>query len=495
MESIWHATHPSSPTANDELPEGAHFDTVIAGAGLTGLTTAVLLARAGQRVALLEARRVGAVTTGNTTAKLSLLQGTVFSGIVRHHSKDVLKAFADGNREGQGWLIRYMDDHGVTYQRRDAYTYVTGDDGAAALQAEFDACETAGLEVGWTEDTGLPFPARAIRLLAQVQIHPLQVLDALRTEYADRGGLLVEGVRVTGADSRSPVTVSTTRGDVTADRLILATGIPVLDRGGYFAKLTPQRSYAATYRVPGQIPTGMYLSADEPTRSLRTVAFNDEQLLMVGGNGHVTGRSDSPAAALTDLDRWTAQHFPGAERVHAWSAQDYQSVNRVPFVGVLPRGGGHIFTATGYNKWGMTNAVAAALNLTGQILGGSMPWADKLGHRITKPAGVVSAVSAVGEMTVAAARTWTEAELHALPDEPPAEGDGVVGRGAKGLPEAISTVNGVTCRLSAVCSHLGGVVQWNDAEMSWDCPLHGSRFAADGTLLEGPAVADLAARD
>lgn len=495
MESVWHATHPSSPIVNDVLPAGARFDTVIAGAGLTGLTTAVLLARAGQRVALLEARRVGAVTTGNTTGKLSLLQGTVLSGIMRHHSKDVLRAYVDGNREGQAWLIRYMDDHGVVYQRRDAYTYATDDAGLTALRAELDACETAGLDVGWTEDTELPFSAGALTLGDQVQIHPLRVLDALREEYAQRGGLLVEDVRVTGADSRSPVTVSTTRGELTADRLILATGIPVLDRGGYFAKLTPQRSYAATYRVPGAFPDGMYLSVSDPTRSLRTVSIDGEQCLMVGGNGHVTGRSDSPAAALADLDSWTAEHFPGAERVHAWSAQDYESINRVPFVGELPRGGGNIFTATGFNKWGMTNAVAAALNLTGRILGGSMPWADKLGHRITKPAGVASAAAAVGGMTVTAAKTWAEAGLRALPDEPPAEGVGVVGRGAKGLPEAVSTVNGVTCRLSGVCSHLGGVVQWNDAELSWDCPLHGSRFAADGTLLEGPAVADLTPRD
>lgn len=495
MQSVWHATQPPSPIVNDVLPEGARFDTVIAGAGLTGLTTAVLLARAGQRVALLEARRVGAVTTGNTTGKLSLLQGTVLSGIVRHHSKDVLRAYVEANREGQAWLLRYMDDRGVVYQRRDAYTYATDDGGLVALRAELDACEAAGLDVGWTENTELPFSAGALTMAGQVQIHPLRVLDALREEYAERGGLLVENVRVTGADSRSPVTVSTTRGEVTADRLILATGVPVLDRGGYFAKLTPQRSYAATYRVPGSIPTSMYLSVNEPTRSLRTVSVDGELCLMVGGNGHVTGRSDSPAAALADLDSWTAEHFPGAERLHAWSAQDYQSINRVPFVGKLPRGGDSIFTATGYNKWGLTNAVAAALNLTAQILGGSLPWADKLGHRITKPAGVVSSAASVGSMTVAAAKSWVEAELSAVPDESPAEGVGVVGRGARGLPEAVSTVGGVTCRVSGVCSHLGGVVQWNDAELSWDCPLHGSRFAADGTLLEGPAVADLSARE
>lgn len=274
--------------------------------------------------------------------------------------------------------------------------------------------------------------------------------------------------------------------------MVLATGTPILDRGAYFAKLVPLRSYATTYRVPGAIPQGMYLSVDDPSRSLRTVPTDDGELLMVGGNGHVVGRSDSTSEAVADLRRWTAEHFPGAQPLHAWSAQDYQSINRVPFVGPMPRGGGHIYVATGYNKWGMTNAIAAGLNLSGQILGGHMQWAQKLSHRVTGPAGAVSAVQANLQVGVEATKDWVLAELHALPDTPPAEGQGVVGRGRHAAPEAVSTLDGTTCRLSAVCTHLGGIVRWNDAEQSWDCPLHGSRFGADGAVLEGPAVKPLA---
>ncbi|SDB97339.1 Glycine/D-amino acid oxidase [Raineyella antarctica] len=491
MESVWLATHPSTP-ATDTFTDGAHADTIVAGAGLAGLATAVMLARSGHQVVVLEARSVGAVTTGRTTGKLSLLQGLTLSGILAHHSKDVARAYVEGNREGQALLVRLMDDHGVAYERRPAYTYATTDDGLKRLQAERDACGTAGLDVEWTEDTELPFPIRGALLLPnQVQLHPLAVLDMLRTQLAEHGGVLVEGVRVTAADSGSPVTVTTTQGRMTADRLVLATGTPILDRGAYFAKLTPLRSYVTTYRVPGPVPRGMYLSSDDPTRSLRTVEVDGGVQLVVGGNGHVTGRSASASEAVSGLVEWTGQHFPGAERTYAWSAQDYRSVNRVPFVGPMPRGGGNIYVATGFNKWGMTNAVAAAVNLAGQILGGSMPWAETLGHRITKPAGLVSAVGPNAAVAVEATRSWVQAEVGALPDEPPAEGTGVVGRGRHGRPEAMSTVDGHTCRISAVCTHAGGIVGWNDAEKSWDCPLHGSRFAADGTLLEGPAVTDL----
>lgn len=285
--------------------------------------------------------------------------------------------------------------------------------------------------------------------------------------------------------------METSQGTVTAARLMLATGVPVLDRGGYFAKLKPSRSYAMTYRVPGGgIPTGMYLSADSPGRTLRTVPVKGEELLLIGGNDHVVGRSPSESAAVDDLEAWAQEHFPGAERTHVWSAQDYRTSQYVPFFGKLPRGGGKIYLATGYNKWGMSNAVAAALAISAEILGGHMPWAETLGARMTSPADVLTGLKDNAEVGASMVAGWTAAEMHALPDEAPAEGQGTVGRD-HGRPVGVSTVEGETCKVSAVCPHMHGVLNWNDAALSWDCPLHGSRFAADGELLEGPAVTNL----
>lgn len=491
--SLWLQTAP--PIATDEFEWDGHYDTIVVGAGLTGLSTALMLARSGMRVLVLEARTVGAVTTGNTTGKVSLLQGTTLSSIRRHSSDAVLCAYVDGNTAGQGWLLDFLEEQRVPFEVREAVTYATTLDGLDKLDAELAAARSAGLEAVQERSTELPFAVEgALTLGGQAQVHPLKVLAALAAEFRRLGGRIVEGERVTDVSAAKPAVVTSTSGTSRADQIVLATGTPILDRGLYFAKVEPTRSYVTAYRVPRDIPRGMYLSADSPTRSLRTATDEDgTELLLVGGNGHPAGRADSPAKKLADLSAWAERLFPGAERTHWWAAQDYRSANRVPFVGWLPRGRGRVYLATGYDKWGMTNAVASALSLTADLTGETLEWARVLHHRVTRPRDLASGVAINAGVGKAALTEWASAEAgRELGDDAVPEGTGTVGHRGR-APVAVSTVDGTTCALTAVCSHLGGVVRWNDAELSWDCPLHGSRFAPDGTVLEGPATQPLAA--
>ncbi|WP_434995184.1 FAD-dependent oxidoreductase [Arthrobacter sp. Ld5] len=494
MRSLWLDTAPPIPA--DTLPAGAAFDVVVVGAGLTGLTTALLLARSGRRVAVLEARTVGAVTTGNTTAKLSLLQGTGISAILKHHDVGLARAYVLGNREGQSWLLRFCDENGIGYQTRDAVEYATTDTGARALTTEHEACVAAGLNTELGSAATLPFPVRkTLRLKDQAQFHPLEVLAGLASEFRRHGGTLVEGVRVEGvaaarADGMDGVELKTTAGAVTASDVVLATGIPILDRGGYFAVLEPMRSYCVALTVEDDVPQDMYLSADSPTRSLRTAVVGGTRYLIVGGNGHKVGHSSNTQARVDGLTRWAQEYFPTARPAYAWSAQDYTPAAAVPYVGKVPAGGGHIYAATGYNKWGMTNAAAAALALSGKILGGNMPWADTLYRTRVSPADALQTARENAAVGLDMVTGWLGG-LGRTSSSTPGEGEGrVVREGAR--PIGVCTVDGVQHRVSAVCPHLKGILTWNDAERSWDCPLHGSRFTADGTLLEGPATSDLA---
>lgn len=480
--------------AHSPVEAGRSFDVVVVGAGLTGLTTALLLARGGARVGVLEARHVGAGTTGNTTAKVSLLQGTKLSRIARRHTAGTVRSYVDANLEGQQWLVRWCADHGVPVERRPALTYATTPGGRDDVVAEFEAARAAGLPVELLDDAGLPFPTTgAVRLGDQAQLDPLDVVLALAEDVAAHGGEIFAGSRVLGVSGHDPYRLRLEQGEVTADRVVVATGVPILDRGGFFARLKPLRSYAVAFEVPdtAALPETMALSADQPRRSLRITSTGGTTRLLVGGAGHVTGRTESEAASLTELEEWTVAHFPGARVTHAWSAQDYRCSDDLPAIGPLHPGSDGILAATGYDKWGMAMGVAASLALTASVLGGDAPeWAYPL--RSFRPGRASGADRLLRNNATVAARLvsdWAKPRVHSSGVVPP-EGMGRVELDG-GKPVAVSTVDGRTTRVSAVCSHLGGIVTWNDAEKSWDCPLHGSRFCADGQVLEGPATSPL----
>jgi glycine/D-amino acid oxidase-like deaminating enzyme/nitrite reductase/ring-hydroxylating ferredoxin subunit len=493
MVSLW-LDRPRTFTPDPFVPD-ADYDTVVVGAGITGLAAAVLLARSGMKVAVLEARTLGAGTTGNTTAKLTLLQGTVLSGLRRQYSQKMVNAYVEANREGQAWLLRHLEANAVPFQRRDAYTFAMTAGGEERVKSELAAGRAAGLQLEGSSDSGLPFATRSIiRLVDQAQFNPMDVLDSLSADFRAHGGTLIEGVRVTDVTAGSRSAVVTDAGPVRADLVVLATGIPILDRGLYFAKLKASQSYAAALKVPAstRVPAGMYLSAESPGRSLRTHPTDGGELLLVGGNGHQVGREPSPQGRLDELLGWARQYFPGAEVTHTWSGEDYQATNLMPFFGQMPRGGGKIFVATGYNKWGMSNSIAAALAISAEVLGGQLPWADTIHRRTTSPVGAAAALALNADVAKTLAESWAKAAVAKTDtgDTVPNEGAGTVLRQGR-KPVAVSTVNGTTCRVSAVCTHLGGIVSWNDAEKTWDCPLHGSRFTATGDVLQGPTTQNL----
>jgi len=481
---------------------GAKHDVAVVGAGLTGLTTAVMLARAGVDVAVIEAGEVAELATGGNTGKLSLLQGKRLAEIRRHHSPELVRAYVDANRDGMDWLTTFADGAGVPYTRRTDHSYAQTADGLETVRAQHDAAREAGLPTrmlspGELGTTSFPV-AGAVALDDQVTIDPVTVSLALVADLLAAGGTLHTGIRAIGAHALGSSRVETAEGPLFADHIVLATGTPILDRGLYFSKVSGTRSYCVSFRVPGEVPDGTFISVDGSTRSIRPVSDADgpgaTAQLIVGGNGHPVGRSDGETAAVDDLVSWTAQHFPGAQETHRWSAQDYESHNRIPFVGAMPRGLGAIRLATGYAKWGLSNAPAAALRLSAEIIGTSTEdkprWMTMLGTRLTVPAdlarGAVEGVKVAREATT----RWVGAESRPVPVAQPKEGTGVVANRA-GRPVGVSTVGGVTRAVSAVCTHLGGVLDWNDAECTWDCPLHASRFAPDGTRLEGPALRDL----
>jgi glycine/D-amino acid oxidase-like deaminating enzyme/nitrite reductase/ring-hydroxylating ferredoxin subunit len=470
---------------------GAHFDVAVVGAGIVGLTVAAALAQHGVRVAVLEARTVGAGTTGHTTAKVSVLHGAKYHDLEQQHGRERAQQYAAANTAGLDHIAERLSRSGVPVDRRDAFTYTTHAASAEQLEREVEALSRAGVMAQLTTESELPFPiAAAVRVPDQIQFDPLPYLHRLAGDVLDGGGTVHEGTRMLSCHAGSPCRVVTEHGELTADRVVVATLLPALDRGLYFARAEPQRSYALALDVPGPLPAGMYLSIDSPTRSLRTAPGPDGEYLLVGGNGHKTGHDHPTGRHVADLLAWSVDHFPVRAVAHRWSAQDYQPVDSLPYAGSAQPVGDRVLTATGFAKWGMTNGTAAALLLADLLTGTDPPaWAPVYSPTRRPP---LSAAVPLARHNAEAAVRMVADWARPLPTTPPevAEGEGRHFRcGIR--PCAVSRVDGVERQVTAVCTHLGGVVQWNDAERSWDCPLHGSRFAPDGAVLTAPATRPL----
>ena len=508
MSSLWRAGEAPEdpalawPTLRDPAaglpPE--RFDVAIVGAGITGLATALMLVRGGLEVIVVEADRIAALASGANTGKASVLQGKTLQRIRASHPDRLVRGYVEANLDGQRWIAEFARQHDVPIAEETAYSYAASDSALPTVDREFAAALAAGLPVERVERLPVTFPfAGAVALAGQLALDPYRLAVAMARAFVAEGGTLVDGVRVEDVDAGRPVELHTPQGTVRADAAVVATAAPTMYRGLYFAKTRASRSYLTSYRVDDAPPPGLFLSVDEPIRSLRTTPDTRAEadvppLLLVGGNNHLVGTADSTEAKVQDLVGWTTRHFPRAELTHRWAAQDYDSHNLIPFVGRMPRGRGRVWMATGYAKWGLTNGAAAAIRISSEILGvpwgEQRPWIRVLGTRVTRPSDLARGAAENARVARGLAVGWARAQGHPAPAARPAEGQGVVvSRG--GVPYGVSTVDGRTCAVRAVCTHLGGVLRWNDAETSWDCPLHGSRFEASGARIEGPAVRDL----
>jgi len=500
--SLWRLTGPDL-RGTEPLPTLAQ--TLIAGAGLAGLAAALELARAGHQVVVVDADELGGRTTSRTTGKVSLLQGSTVAGVRERAGEDAAAAYLDANRAGAGWMRRELASVPGAWEDRTSYTYATTAEGVAALETEADAMAAAGSPVETVParpagGIGLPVAVDgALRMSDQAQVQPVIAAAALIARIREAGGVVVERCRVTGVSATGGgVTVMTERGEIAVERLILATGTPILDRSLLFATLVPQRQAVVAFRLRhdahGSAPRGMYLSVDPVGRSIRTARDSDgSPAIVVGGGGIVTGRADGIGDLRDAILAWTAEHFPGARPITWWAAQDYRMTTHLPYAGAIRGGHDRVFAMTGFAKWGMTNAPAAALAVVGEITGDVPSWHRTLRDRRTGVRGL--GIRDLGETAAANAEVgahlvagWVAPRSHS--ESGRAE---IVRSGIR--PVAESRVDGAVCRVSAVCPHLGGIVRWNDAESTWDCPLHGSRFTAEGGVIEGPATRDLAPAD
>jgi len=492
--SLWVAAETDAPIDAAMEPSGS-FDVVVIGAGITGMTTARLLASEGSSVAVIEADAVCSGVTAYTTAKVTALQRTTLSEIAGRHGGERAAMYAAANRAAVDAVAARVAEDAIDcdFERAPACTYTEADDGMDAIAAEHEACTRAGLATRLDTATELPYPVRAaVWLDDQAQFHPRRYCRGLARALLSAGGTIFEHARALDIEeSDRGCTVTTDRGAVRGDRVVVATLLPFLARGGFFARAHPYRSYALAVRTGAERPRGMYISAEAPTRSVRSTS---DGWVIIGGEGHKVGQDPDTTRRYAALAGWASERFSVDDIGYRWAAHDYESVDGMPYVGAVTSGSDRTFVATGFRKWGMSNGTAAAAILTDLIAGRPNPWAEAFDATRLAPGASVKRLVAenldAGKRLVAdRIRTWRPRPAGELA---PGEGDIVEVDGD--VVAAFRDEAGALHAVSATCTHLGCRVTFNTAERSWDCPCHGSRFDVEGNVIQGPAVENLVPR-
>jgi glycine/D-amino acid oxidase-like deaminating enzyme/nitrite reductase/ring-hydroxylating ferredoxin subunit len=489
--SLWLETAPLTERAG--MSGDLRVDVAVLGGGVAGLTAALLLKREGARVAVLEAARVGSGVTGCTTAKVSALQATTYSTIRRRNGEQAAAAYGDASIAGVERLVALASEEGIEcdLERRPAYTYASQASERSSIEEEAEAAARAGLAVELVAAPDLPYRAYgAVRLGDQVQIHPVRYVRGLAAAVDGDGSRVFESTRALAVAEGSPCRVRAAEGEVRAEQVVVATHYPFLDRGLYFVRLKPQRSYCIAARLAsGRPPLGMSISAGSPTRSVRSHG----DLLIVGGEGHSTGSREANAERFARLEAFARRHWDVEAITHRWSAQDSSPYDHLPVIGPYRPGSSRLWVTAGFMKWGFASATFAAMILADRIAGRDNRWADtfaptrislRSAHELVG-LGAKYAIDLVGDRLrpprALSVNGVARGEARVVPD----------GLGKKGI---YRDEDGALHAVSLRCTHLGCLLRFNEAERSWDCPCHGSRFAIDGTVLEGPAVQPLEPR-
>ncbi|HYD56061.1 MAG TPA: FAD-dependent oxidoreductase [Burkholderiales bacterium] len=484
-ESVWMAT--SQRRAGRSIPGDLSVDVCVVGAGIAGLTAAYQLAVAGRTVAVLDDGAIGAGMTQMTSAHLSYAIDDFYFELEKLHGLEGIRLAAQSHRAAIDRIEAIAAAEGIDcdFSRVDGYLFLAEGDETGTLEKELDAVNRAGIADAYMAEKA-PF-GRAIRYPRCGQFHPLRYLYGLADAIERRGGAVYTGAHV---DSIEGTEVRAGNVKVRCRDVVVATNVPVNDRFALHTKQAPYMTYIVGLRVPrGAIPSLLAWDTGDPYHYIRIAPCEDDDVLIVGGEDHKSGQADDQPARYARLEAWTRARFPMAgEVVLQWGGQVMETIDYLAFSGRNP-GDEHVYVHTGDSGMGLTHGTLGAMLIADLITGTPNPWAA-LYDPGRKPARAVSEFLSEN-LNVARqyAKHFGGGEVSAPHEILPGEG-ALMRRGAHQIA-VYRDPSGDYVERSAVCPHLGCVVQWNRTEKTWDCPCHGSRFDAQGTVINGPANRDL----
>jgi glycine/D-amino acid oxidase-like deaminating enzyme/nitrite reductase/ring-hydroxylating ferredoxin subunit len=483
-ESYWLKTATLPETDRGAVPD--HVDVAIVGAGIVGLCTAYELVRRGRKPVVFERGRMASAVSGHTTAKVTSQHGIRYRKLIETHGRDKARAYGLANQAAIDWLFATcaLNEIECGLERDVATVYTHLAENVETLTGEEDACFELGLPVGEPPAGSIPFEvAGATTFVGQARFHPVQFLSGIAKAVMDGGGMIHEHCTVSAIEEGS---LTVNEKQVEAAEIVVATHYPVFDSGFFIAKLAPYRSYAMAVETQAVPPCGMFISDEDELHSWRPHG----EVMIVGAGCHKVGQEPDTENEYRKLEDWARENFEVRNVLARWSAQDNATHDDLPYVGNSP-GQDHIYVATGFDGWGMSNGIASA-RLIAEIMSGQhdqLAEALDPGRMSLKGAGKLAGenANAVGHL---AGDRFVRVEGGVPEDLLVGEAGVFEGDGLSRIA-AFRDDDGVLHKLNATCPHFGCQVSWNPAEHTWDCPCHGSRFSYDGEAIQSPAVGGL----
>ena len=476
-EACWIDTAPA--TRYPAVTRSFESEVVVIGAGIVGLTTAYVLAKAGVEVTLLEAQRVARGVTARSTAKVTSQHALLLGEIAKRRGEATAQQYAEANAAGAAWIVDTVRDLGIDceLEPRDAYAYASKRDRGEDLDREVELARKFGLPAERVAKVPLPFEtAGGLVFHGQAQFNPARYLVGLAAAVRSAGGRLHERARATEAKrDKKGWRVSIGAHRIRAQHVVMACHMPI-ESPVPFDEITQPRCHPAmAFHAPANTVDGMFIGIDDPTHSLRMGRDAQGALLVVLAPQFPTGHDGDIAGRFEALERWVRASVPAAgEARWRWINEDYDSPDEVPFAGALTKEKA-LYVATGFGGWGISNGTAAALLIAEQIQGRKHPWSE-----LYAPERRAKKSNEGGD---------THTPLLDVDHLRPGDG-GVITRGQRKIA-VYKGANGRVHALSAECTHKGCIVTWSNADRTWQCPCHGSIFAADGSVLHGPATKPL----
>lgn len=485
--SYWHLTQ--RPVAYPKLEKDLETDVLIVGGGISGVTAAYCLVQRGIKPVLIEAQTLCSGTTGNTTGKMTIQHGMIYSNLMQKFGIDVAKEFARSQMEALRFAADTVAKRDIRCQMADstAYMFAMTPEEKDMLLAEYEAAKRMDILAEWAAKPTFPPKCKALLgYTGQAVLHPIRYVQGLASAAQDGGAKIYTHTKAARVEDGDRITVTLDNGAAVRCRhLIQATQYPIFDGPNvFYTRLYAKRDHAVALETKGDWPEGSFINIGEPVRSIRTHVENGKKIMILVGEAHATGRQEETEGLPHERLAAFGSQLAGVEKVLAkWSAQDYETPDQIPYIGRITDNS-NIYAATGYCKWGLSSGTLSGMMLAELIDKGHCKYEalyarnrPDISSSLGKAASEV--LASVGELVKSKFERTQDAD-----DLQKGEGRSIRFRGQRAgvyrdEKDHVTVVD-------ITCTHMGTELNFNAAEKTWDCPAHGGRFKADGRLIEGP---------